>query len=158
MTTKKSAIMVSFLATVGLFASQAHAGTAVAPGSGHPYFNGSADPWSTSNPSATNAVVSDNMVCGQFPGSAVTWVTPLAVPTSTSNRTTTITQTLTGILATSQAWSFNPNGTAFSGIAQSSSTVIGNLVVPVNGTAMVKSFLSPDVDNPTACADTFIFT
>jgi hypothetical protein len=158
MTIKKPTIMLSLLATIGLFASQVQAGTAVAPGSGHPYFNGSADPWSTSNPSATNAVVTDNMVCGKFPGSGVTWVTPLAVPTSTSNRTTTITQTLTGLLVTSQAWSFNPNGTAFSGISQSSSTFIANLVVPVNGTAFVKTFLSPDVDNPTACADTFIFT
>jgi hypothetical protein len=146
---------------VWLCAGQVGAATAVGPGSGHPWVSNGSNPYSAAN--FGNANVFDNHVCFQLAGgsqSPQTWVVPLAVPTSTVNRVTTITQVRlpATVASNSQAWSFNPNGTAFMGIAESSATLIGNLTVPPGGTAFTKHFLAFDVDSGNGCIDTITFS
>jgi hypothetical protein len=152
---KKLAAMMCGLAAIGLLGVQADAATAVGPGSGHPWVSDGSIFWSTAN--AGNAAVSDNFVCYRLGGGGSqtpqSWIVPLAMPTSTVNRVSTITQVRSSASKTSnsQAWSFNPNGSAFMGIAESSATLIGNLTVPPGGTAFSKHFLSFDVDAGTGC-------
>jgi len=86
---------------------------------------------------------------------------------STMNRNTTITQVRTrgDGSDTAQGWSFNPDGSVFSGIAQTSDTRIGVLTVPPGGTAFVKNILSaidpcadgPCRGRPTSCVSAITF-
>jgi hypothetical protein len=158
---KVAAIMFG-LASVGLLGAHAKAATAVGPGSGHPWVSNGSIFWSTAN--AGNASVFDNYVCYHLGGGGSqmpqTWVVPLAMPTSTVNRVSTLTQVRSATptsVSRSEGWSFNPNGTAFMGIGESSATVIGNLTVPPGGTAFSKHFLSFDVDGGNGCIFTVTF-
>ena len=155
----KIAVRTFLAAGVALLATHASA-TTVAPGSGHPEGD---HPWSATNNNSTLTKVVDNKVCGNG-----VWITPLAVPTSTMNRNTTITQVRTrsgDFSDTAQGWSFNPDGSVFSGIAETSETRIGVLTVPPGGTAFVKNILSainqcpdgPCRGRPTSCVSAITF-
>jgi hypothetical protein len=98
------------------------AATAYQPASGRPW----------NNDAVSNFNVSDGIVCFN---SGRSWIVPLPIPVSGSNVTHAFSGDY-GNMGDVQAWSFNKNGTAFSGV--SFSNFNASVVVPPSGTAFVK--------------------
>jgi hypothetical protein len=160
---KLSKVVTLILGVVGIvsLASQVEAATAVGAGSGHPWVSNGTIPWSTANAANTN--VFDNYVCYQIGGGSQTpqsWVIPLTVPTSTSNRVLSVNQVRSAVptsVARSEVFSFYPNGTVFAGFSEVSPTFIANIAVPPGGTAFTKHWLSFDVDSGPGCIYTVTY-
>jgi len=138
---KLKRIKLGLAAVLGILAISrvAAAGEAYMAASGRP-FNGD-DPAQYS--------ISDGTVCINF---GHTWIVPIPIPTSSG----TVTHNLNGNygnMGAVQAWSFNPNGSAFQGV--NFSNFNASISVPAGGTVFFKG-IAPANGALLACVRTMV--
>jgi hypothetical protein len=140
--------VVGALAAAGLFLSSsfASAATIYMGSAGRPWVsNGNIGPaWSQFN-------IFDAAVCALNSGS---WVIPIAIPPTSSGTFTRTFKANFTAGTVGQVWSFNPNGTAFSGLSLTNNTN-RDIAVPAGGTVFVKANMTSAL--APACINTATF-
>lgn len=123
------------------FGAQAVAGTAYQPITGVPYNSGDKSAYT----------FTDGVACFN---SGRAWLVPIPIPTATGTVTHHFNAEY-GNMGAVQAWSFNTNGTAFSGV--NFSNFNATIQVPAKGTAFGK-FIASSSTTLQACVRNVVFT